>query len=123
VLNPRASSGEPEPIAGDTPTTKQGMDMKRYAFALAALATLVSGDAFAQAAGCPTLGLPQPYQRVVNNTIVHVRPFAVVLDAAVDDFGQNGAEDAIAVYCVTKTANAPRGNIAMCLTKEVCPWR
>jgi hypothetical protein len=45
------------------------MDMKRHGFALAALATLVSADAFAQAAGCPTPGLPLPYQRVVNNVL------------------------------------------------------
>ena len=97
--------------------------MKRYAVALAALTTLVSADAFAQAAGCPTPGLPLPYQRAVNNKIVYVRTFAVVLDAAVDDFGLNGADDAIEVYCVAKTPTATRGNIAMCLTKEVCPWR
>ena len=33
-----------------------------------------------------------------------------------------GIEDAIAIYCVT-TPTAARGNIAICLTKELCPWR
>jgi hypothetical protein len=100
------------------------MDMKRYAFALAALATLASsGDAFAQAAGCSTSGLAVPYQRVVNGTLVYVRDFAMVLNEAVHDFGQGGIEDAIAIYCVSNTASAKRGQIAMCLTKELCPWR
>jgi hypothetical protein len=98
--------------------------MKRYAFALVALASLTAGsDAFAQAAGCPTGGLPAPYQRVVGGNIVFVRPVANVLDAAVDDFGTGGGADALAIYCVTKTRTASRGSIAVCLTGEGCPWR
>jgi hypothetical protein len=97
--------------------------MKRYPIALATLATLVSGDAFAQVAGCSTSGLGTPYQRIVNGKLVYVRDFAMVLNEAVYDFGNGGIEDAIAIYCVTNTPTAPRGNIAMCLTKELCPWR
>ena len=97
--------------------------MKRHAIALAALATLVSGDAFAQVAGCSTSGLGTAYQRVVNGKLVYVRDFALVLNEAVHDFGNGGIEDAIAIYCVTNTPNAARGSIAMCLTKEFCPWR
>ena len=97
--------------------------MKRHAIALAALATLVSGNAFAQVAGCSTSGLGIAYQRVVNGKLVYVRDFALVLNEAVHDFGNGGIEDAIAIYCVTNTPNAARGNIAMCLTKEFCPWR
>ena len=97
--------------------------MKRHAIALATLATLVSGDAFAQVAGCSTSGLGTAYQRVVNGKLVYVRDFALVLNEAVHDFGNGGIEDAIAIYCVTNTPNAARGNIAMCLTKEFCPWR
>jgi hypothetical protein len=48
---------------------------------------------------------------------------ATVLDAAIDDFGQNAGSDALSVYCVTSTANAARGSLAMCLTGERCPWR
>lgn len=76
------------------------------------------------APGCVIAGLPSPTQRVVGgNNIVFVRPLATVLDTAVDDFGANGLNDAISVYCVTKTRTAPRGSIAMCLTGESCPWR
>jgi hypothetical protein len=99
-------------------------DMKRHVFALAALASLAGGgDASAQAAGCITSGLPTAYQRVVEGKTVFVRNFAIVLNQAIDDFGSGGIEDGLAVYCVTKTASAPRGNIAICLSKEFCPWR
>ncbi len=97
--------------------------MKRYAIALAALVTLTSGDAFAQVAGCSTSGLGTAYQRIVNGKLVYVRDFALVLNEAVHDFGNGGIEDAIAIYCVTNTPTASRGNIAICLTKEFCPWR
>ena len=33
-----------------------------------------------------------------------------------------GIEDAIGIYCVT-TPTAARGNIAICLTKELWSWR
>ncbi len=98
--------------------------MKRYAFVLAALASLAgAGDAFAQNAGCVTVGLPAPYQRAVSGKVVFVRPLATVLDGAVDDSGANGNNDALAVYCVTKRPTDPRGAVAMCLTGEFCPWR
>jgi len=107
--------------------------MKRYAFALVALLSLASEGAFAQpsaaaqapapAPGCVNAGLPVPVQRVVGGKIVFVRPLATVLDAAVDDFGQSGNDDALSVYCVSKTPNALQGTIAMCLTGEACPWR
>ena len=74
--------------------------------------------------GCPTAGLPAPQIKLVGGKFVHVRPFATILDAAIDDFGQSGAGgDALSVYCVTGTANAARGSLAMCLTGERCPWR
>jgi hypothetical protein len=96
------------------------------ASALAALGLLVlTGEAaLAQPAGCVTAGLPTPPQvRFVAGKVVFVRPLATVLDAAIDDFGANAAGDALSVYCVTNTPNAPRGNIAICLTGERCPWR
>lgn len=74
-------------------------------------------------AGCVTDGLPAPQIKLVGGKYVFVRPLATVLDAAIDDFGQNAASDALAVYCVASTAKAARGNVAMCLTGEKCPWR
>jgi hypothetical protein len=73
--------------------------------------------------GCSTAGLPAPQIKLVGGKFVHVRPLATVLDAAIDDFGQSGGSDALSVYCVTGTANAARGSLAMCLTGERCPWR
>lgn len=75
-------------------------------------------------AGCATAGLPAAQIKLVSGKFVFVRPFATVLDAAIDDFGQSGpGGDALAVYCVSSTATAARGNLAMCLTGEKCPWR
>jgi hypothetical protein len=73
--------------------------------------------------GCPIAGLPAPQVKLVGGKFVFVRPLATVLDGAVDDFGQNGAGDALSVYCVTDKQNAARGSVAMCLTGEKCPWR
>ena len=99
-------------------------NMKRPIFALAAVASLAGGgDAFAQAAGCVTPGLPAPYQRAVGGSVVFVRPIGTVVDAAVDDAGTSSGGDGLTVYCVTKTRNAPRGSIAVCLTEKGCSWR
>ena len=61
--------------------------------------------------GCPTAGLPASEIKLVGGRFVHVRPLATVLDGAIDDFGQNGGDDALSVYCVTDTANAARGSL------------
>jgi hypothetical protein len=74
-------------------------------------------------AGCVTAGLPAAQIKLVSGKFVFVRSLATILDGAVDDFGQNAVNDALAVYCVTGTATAARGNLAMCLTGEKCPWR
>jgi hypothetical protein len=103
----------------------------RYLLALgaAALTLSASGAAFAapakpaQAPQCVTSGLPTGVQRAIGNRVVFVRPMATVLDAAIDDFGQNGAGDGLQVFCVTNKANDVFGTTAMCLTGESCPWR
>jgi len=96
---------------------------KASALAALGLLSLTGEAALAQPAGCVTVGLPAPQVKFVAGKFVFVRPLATVLDAAIDDFGANAGGDALSVYCVTNTPNAPRGNIAICLTGERCPWR
>ena len=87
-------------------------------------ADLAFADALQKAGG--SVVLPAFKQLVPDGEggkTVYVRPLATILDEAIDDFGANGINDALSVYCVTTAPSAPRGTLAMCLTFERCPWR
>jgi hypothetical protein len=103
------------------------IDMKAacqvLALAALGLVSLTGQAALAQPAGCATAGLPAPQVKFVSGFFVFVRPLATVLDPALDDFGINAGGDSLEVYCVTSTQIAVRGNIAVCLSGESCPWR
>ncbi len=97
--------------------------------AIMAVTLLTSGGALAatvqpaQAPQCVTSGLPVGVQRVIKNKVVFVRPIANVLNEAIEDFGENGIDDSLQLFCVTNRAKDAFGTIAMCLSNESCPWR
>jgi hypothetical protein len=87
------------------------------------LAALSGKTALAHPSGCVVDGLQAPYQRQIGDQVVYVRKFAAMFDAAMDDFGGSAFGDRLWFYCVTHSPTVLRGEIAICLSGERCPWR
>lgn len=72
-----------------------------------------------------TANVPGP--RLVDGTLVYSRRIATILDPAIADFGIGGADDDLELYCVSRNnvdpTAEPFGWVAVCLSKEPCPWR
>jgi len=61
----------------------------------------------------PNSGLP-PTMRIYN--------YGYLPDYAIDDGGNSGTDDDALFYCTTNGSGA-FGSIALCLSKEYCPWK
>ena len=74
---------------------------------------------------CMTEGLTEGEigSKYIEGQHYYVRRMATILDSALDDFGANGGSDDLEIFCVSRTSSDRYGKIAMCLSKESCPWR
>lgn len=68
-------------------------------------------------------GLSSQYKRSVNGQDYYVYPFAMIQNEAVTDWGKSNVDDSVMIYCVATDKESKDGGIAVCLTREDCPWR